>query len=45
MALYGRDDEVWDQLAQTGLEFLIERARLRNHYSQQTSAVARPLMP
>jgi hypothetical protein len=29
MALYGRDDLVWDQLKQAGLEFLIERARLR----------------
>jgi hypothetical protein len=29
VALYGRDDVIWDQLAQVGLEFLIERARLR----------------
>jgi hypothetical protein len=29
VGLYGRDDVVWDQLAQAGLEFLIERARLR----------------
>jgi hypothetical protein len=29
LALYGRDDPVWDQLARAGLEFLIERARLR----------------
>ena len=29
MALYGRDDLAWDELAQVGLEFLIERARLR----------------
>lgn len=30
MTLYGRDDLVWDELAQVGLEFLVERARLRN---------------
>jgi hypothetical protein len=29
VALYGRDDVIWDQLAQVGLEFLVERARLR----------------
>ena len=29
MALYGRDDQVWDQLADAGLAFLIERARQR----------------
>jgi hypothetical protein len=29
MPLYGRDDLVWDELAQVGLEFLVERARLR----------------
>jgi hypothetical protein len=29
VALYGRDDLDWDQLAQAGLEFLVERARLR----------------
>lgn len=28
MALYGRDDQVWDELARVGLEFLVERARL-----------------
>ena len=28
MALYGRDDLVWDELARAGLEFLVERARL-----------------
>jgi hypothetical protein len=28
VALYGRDDLVWDELARVGLEFLIERARL-----------------
>lgn len=28
MTLYGRDDLAWDQLAQAGLEFLIEWARL-----------------
>ena len=28
MALYGRDDLVWDELVRVGLEFLIERARL-----------------
>jgi hypothetical protein len=28
MALYGRDDLVWDELARAGLEFLAERARL-----------------
>jgi len=28
VALYGRDDLAWDELAQAGLEFLIERARL-----------------
>lgn len=27
MALYGRDELVWDQLAEAGLAFLIERAR------------------
>jgi hypothetical protein len=26
--MYGRDDEDWDQLADAGLVFLIERARL-----------------
>jgi hypothetical protein len=26
--MYGRDDEEWDQLADAGLAFLIERARL-----------------
>jgi hypothetical protein len=29
VALYGRDDVIRDQLAQVGLEFLVERARLR----------------
>jgi hypothetical protein len=29
MALYGRDDLVWEQLADAGLAFLIARARLR----------------
>jgi hypothetical protein len=29
VSLYGRDDVAWDQLARVGLEFLIERARLR----------------
>jgi hypothetical protein len=28
VALYGRDDLVWDELARVGLEFLVERARL-----------------
>ena len=28
MALYGRDDLAWDELARAGLEFLLERARL-----------------
>lgn len=28
MVLYGRDDLAWDQLAQAGLEFLVERAQL-----------------
>lgn len=28
MTLYGRDDLVWDQLAEAGLEFLVEQARL-----------------
>jgi hypothetical protein len=28
VALYGRDDLVWDELARAGLEFLLERARL-----------------
>jgi hypothetical protein len=28
MALYGRDDLVWDELARAGLEFLVERARM-----------------
>ncbi len=28
MALYGRDDLVWEELAREGLAFLIERARL-----------------
>jgi hypothetical protein len=28
VALYGRDDLVWDELARAGLEFLVERARL-----------------
>jgi hypothetical protein len=28
VALYGRDDLVWDELARVGLEFLIERAQL-----------------
>ena len=28
MALYGRDDLVWDELARARLEFLVERARL-----------------
>ncbi len=26
--MYGRDEEDWDQLADAGLEFLVERARL-----------------
>jgi hypothetical protein len=26
--LYGRGDLAWDELAQAGLEFLVERARL-----------------
>lgn len=29
MALYGRDDQEWDQLTEAGLRFLIERAQLR----------------
>ena len=28
MGMYGRDEEDWDQLADAGLAFLIERARL-----------------
>jgi hypothetical protein len=28
VALYARDDLVWDELARVGLEFLVERARL-----------------
>jgi len=27
--MYGRDEAQWDRLAETGLEFLVERARLR----------------
>ena len=30
VALYGRDDLAWDELARAGLEFLVERARLEN---------------
>jgi len=29
MSLYGRDDDTWEQLTEAGLNFLIERARLR----------------
>jgi hypothetical protein len=29
MLRYGRDETIWDQLAETGLAFLIERARLQ----------------
>jgi|SRR6266487_1949788 len=28
VVMYGRDEEDWDQLADAGLEFLVERARL-----------------
>jgi hypothetical protein len=28
-ALYGRDDTTWDQLTDAGLDFLVERARMR----------------
>lgn len=33
MALYGRDDLAWDELARAGLEFLLERARLEKFTS------------
>lgn len=43
MALYGRDDLAWDQLAQVGLEFLVERARLRKltSYTELNAALVR----
>lgn len=28
MPMYGREDEMWDRFTETGLDFLIERARL-----------------
>jgi len=43
MSMYGRDVDEWDQLTEVGLEFLIERARLRKvtSYTELNAALAR----
>lgn len=43
VALYGRDDLVWDQLVDAGLAFLIERARLRKltSYTEMDATLVR----
>jgi hypothetical protein len=43
VALYGRDDLAWDDLARAGLEFLLERARLRKltSYSELNATLIR----
>jgi hypothetical protein len=43
VALYGRDDQVWDEFARAGLEFLIERARLGKltSYSELNATLTR----
>jgi hypothetical protein len=43
VALYGRDDLVWDELARVGLEFLVERARLGKltSYTEFNATLAR----
>jgi hypothetical protein len=43
LALYGRDDLVWDQLVDAGLAFLIERARLRKltSYTEMDATLVR----
>jgi hypothetical protein len=43
MVMYGRDDVEWDQLARAGLDFLIERARLRKltSYSELNATLVR----
>ncbi|WP_405973367.1 hypothetical protein OG496_31665 [Streptomyces sp. NBC_00988] len=40
--MYGRSDEAWDQLADAGLKFLIERARLHKvtTYTEMNSVLA-----
>jgi len=43
MLMYGRDDEVWDRLAEPGLSFLIELARLGKvtSYTELNAALIR----
>ncbi|WP_172639439.1 hypothetical protein [Streptomyces tailanensis] len=41
--MYGRSDEEWDELAEAGLEFLIERARLNRptSYTELSATLVR----
>ena len=43
MTLYGWDDLAWDQLTRVGLEFLVERARLRKltSYTELSATLVR----
>lgn len=43
MTFYGREDQEWDRLAETGRAFLVERARLRRvtSYTELNAAIAR----
>ncbi len=39
MAIYGRDGETWERLTAIGLDFLIERARLKKVTSRRVIAL------
>lgn len=43
MKFYGREDQEWDRLTETGRAFLVERARLRRvtSYTELNAAIAR----